>query len=288
MPVSLAQTLCKRYSQVSEPSILTGDQDITTVVKRPTQFVIMTYADGDYLEEQQLFCRINEGIADSLLSYGPADIPEPYRPFYALLTKLPHPFKDSWYMSKAAKTAYYFWKPVLINHTLQNTDEGDIVIYADVKSRILRRSIKQDIARILDENDRSATPKCPMILAQNGWLLELVCLPIMFKLMDLDDVRFRHAFQWSAHVVISKNTEMVRQLVLRWINNMMIGNGRILTDDSLPHPAPSPYQGAYQHSCNDQSILNLTLLKERLTPIHCDLLVAWYPNVKDKYALPSQ
>jgi hypothetical protein len=259
--------------------------DLAIMIRKRAQFIIITYADENFRDEQRLFCRLNEGVADRLLCYGPADIPEPYKQFYTRLVALPHPFKEHGYMNKAAQTGYYFWKPVIIHHTLLKANSDDIIIYADARSRILRRSIKGEIDEILRKNDRSATPGIPIILAQNPWPLELVCLPIMFKLMNLDDVRYRHSPQWSAHAVILKNTKAVRDFMLKWIDNMMIGDGRILTDDSLPHPKAT-HRGEYQHSCNDQSIMNLTLLKENLSPVHCDSLIAWYRNVKDKYAPP--
>ena len=39
--------------------------------------------------------------------------------------------------------------------------------------------------------------------------------------------------------------------------------------------------------CYDQSIMNLTLLKMNLHPIHNDDLVKWYPAVTDNKATPS-
>jgi len=263
-----------------------GATEITAIVPKRSRFIIVTYADENFQAEQELFCELNKDIADQLLRCGPADIPPPYKDFYMRLLERPHPFKEDWYMNKAAKTAYYFWKPVIIYHTLLEAGPNDIIIYADTRSRIFRLSIKEEISKIFAENERSRTTKIPIILSQNPWLLELVCLPIMFKLMNLEDVRYRHSLQWSAHAIILKNTLEVRSFVLKWINNMMIEDGRILTDDSLPHPDATTSQGGYRHSCNDQSILNLTLLKDNLSPIHCDSLIAWYPNVKDKYAMP--
>jgi hypothetical protein len=244
---------------------------------------IITYADERFQEERNLFARLHKGVAESLVNYGPQDIPEPYLSFYRHLLSLPAPAEDrDWYMARAARTAYWFWKPVMIYLTLLQLPENDLLIYCDARSRIKRYSIGQEIEAIFSENERGPAPRLPFIVSQNAWPLELVCLPVMFKLMGLEDLKYRRALQWSAHALLMKNTAAVRLLVRQWITNMMLGNGQILTDDSLPHPA-----GNYQHSCSDQSILNLTLLKENIQPIHCEDLVLWYGNVTDKFAGPE-
>ena len=199
-------------------------------VKYKPSRVLISYADERFREEQKLFEVVHKDVADRMISYNQNDIPDAFKPLIELVKKLPCPSEATdWYGYKAYKCNFWLWKPILILHTLSNLKEGDLLIYADSKSRINDMSIFDDIEAIFENNK-----EFPFIVSMNAFYLERVCLPVMFSLLDMNETKYKEALQFSAHTILMKNTSIVRRFVLNWLQNMLIGEppGSILVKGS--------------------------------------------------------
>jgi hypothetical protein len=109
----------------------------------------------------------------------------------------------------------------------------------------------------------------PFLAASIGHQQRYVALPIVFQLLGVSgNNNFEWTPQFSTHALAMRNTPVVRKFVQRWIDNMMLGDGQILLDDSLPHPQThhhdiTPHKRAsYIGSRPDQAIMSEGCLVE--------------------------
>ena len=242
----------------------------------PASLTLITYADERYQQELDKFKKLYErGVADSFIAYGPDSIKDPvHRAFFdSMIGKSDAAFDAkrhrSHYDWKTSRCGQYFFKPALILQTLLKMKMGDILVFADTRTRIENpETFKADVAKYLGHND--------IALNNTGWRMEWVSLPITFKLLPNGDA-YRALPQFSAHGMVFRNTPAVQKLVREWIAVMMTEDGRILLDDSLPHP-----KGSYQGSRPEQAALTAVIARDKfvVSQYPAKKLLIWYVHLQ--------
>lgn len=222
---------------------------------------------------------VHEGIADHITRFQLADMIEPYRShILKVINTIPSNFDnkvyESYYDWKHARSGFGAYKAVFVWQTLLKSGEGDVVVWADSRTRIQRKSFKNDTIAMMNGNPNFT----PIILDDTGWYQNCVCSPFTLNILNANgDPKVPLIPQWSAHGMVFKNTPQVRDIVKQWVD-FQFDNGstrifadiRLMKDLDLASASASCGPGGrwqYQGQRFEQCVLTHALHINKAKPI---------------------
>jgi len=235
--------------------------------------VLISYADKRYQRHKRDFLsalrrtRTGDDAFDSITVYSPDDVPKRHREFIARVSELGVRVDRGAFADKWARSGYFLWKPILIYETLCKLDDGDVLVYADTRTRIAGSTM--GLVRHL------CAAEFPFYAATDGFQLRATCHEDAFHLMGVgDDRRVRSVLQYALSGVAMRNTATVRTLVADWIAAMTSLDGRLLYENVRANHA------SFQCHCQDQVILRILMYERSLVvaplPRDCTFSFSWY------------
>ena len=174
---------------------------------------------------------------------------------------------------------YWIWKPIIILDLMRNTDEGDIIIYADAGCGISTT----EAARIQFQEWIRAVKEHPThrISFQMNYAEEMYTKGDVFEYMDCNTDDYKKSAQHSATIQIYENNAENRDFVEELMKHMCMNNYHYLTDT----PSIIPNSKIFKEHRHDQSITSLLLKKRgaRVYPDHVNDYLFPIVAIRRKY-----
>jgi hypothetical protein len=219
----------------------------------------INYANGRYLEAQK-YCSHSAKLIgfDNIISYGVGDIDHE---FYNKNRKI---------LESPRGVGYWLWKPYFINKTLQDLNDGDLLVYSDSGSYYIS-SVEPLIEKI--KNEDSGVLSFSLTEIEKDYTKRDT-----FILMDLDENEYAVTPQREATFIWLIKNDFTVSLVKEYLHYAQ--NENIISD--LPNIHGQNHTGFIDHR-HDQSIWSLLCKKYRIPPHR--LISQWgvphkniYPN----------
>ncbi len=152
-------------------------------------------------------------------------------------------------------SGFCLWKPLFILSCLSRMDEGDVLLYMDAADYITNTdNMREEILSFMSDKDLCITAGA----FPNRQYTKRDC----FFYMDADSAEYWDAIQVEAGIMLVKNTEYTKKILLEWLN--WCKDERIITDqpnvcglDNLPEFKDIRY---------DQSTLSIVAQKNGIVP----------------------
>lgn len=206
--------------------------------------ILINYADEKYRKTQRFNIWTGKRIAgfDKVIEYGSDDVPYGY--------KIAH--KEIFDNSRG--NGLWLWKPYLIQRTLRECSDGDVVFYADSGSFFLKKI--DDVIASLNSEWNIWVSDIPLI--ENCFTKE-EC----FLKMDCNSDQIRYSNQIQATFFMAKNNEHSRQFVDEWLHwcedvTLLSPQGKLQAD--------APVGRNFLVHREDKSILSLLCKKKGIKP----------------------
>ena len=195
--------------------------------------VAINYADEKFLKSQKFNTKTayKKGKVDKVIEYSRNDIDEV---FYK---------KNSEILNKERGGGYWLWKPYFINKTINEMNDGDYLFYSDSGSFYIDK-VTYLIKSMEDANEEIMVFDLPLIEKQ--WTK-----PLAFKIMDLDDDKYKDSNQRLATYILFKVSDKSRKFIKEYLE--LCTNENLLVDSTAEVVTESFFK-AHRH---DQSILSL-------------------------------
>jgi len=197
--------------------------------------VLINFADNNYKKAQnlnsktgKLFCKF-----DKIYNYSPADISKEFLE------------KNKKIFNYKRGYGLWLWKPYLINETLKDLKDGDVVFYCDSGACFFR-----NISQILD-----------ILELQDIWVSILPLIEKQFtkrkafELMNLNDEKYKNSNQISGTFLAIKKSEFSMNFVKEWLDYCC--NIELIS----PVEDKSDEEEYFYSHREDQSILSLLIKK---------------------------
>ena len=185
------------------------------------------------------FSAIGRGV-DATINYGKDDLDPAFCARNADLLKI----------KKGG--GYWVWKPYVIYKTLCMVPEGDVVVYMDAGTAIVKDITP--LVNLLENRD--------VILFQStpGQTMGAIKRDALY-VMGMDDEKYLKKTQITSSVLVIKNTSYARQFIKMWLD------GRQHPYVGTPPPSKlMPEYTNFQGWHTDQSVLTLCYLKAQTDP----------------------
>ena len=144
---------------------------------------------------------------------------------------------------------YWLWKPYIIKKTMENMNNGDILLYLDCGCEIGGKKQK-NLPKFFD-----LVKKDKIICTKTGHCEKNWVKRDLLVLLDLEDSKFIKTQQYQAGVVMYYICNMTRTIIDFWYN---IGNNYHMIDDS---PSIKQNYNCFIEHRHDQSIFSLLIKK---------------------------
>ena len=192
----------------------------------------------------------NFGVFNSIQEFGESDLEDNL--FWEQYAK---PMMDPRVGMPGRYYGYYACKPYFILKALENIPENDVLLYVDSGCELNKNGL---------EKLKQYYEEC---LETEGVFFTLDLPEIQWTKMDTyrhimgDSDEYLMTRQVISGIFFLKNTLMIRELVQRWIDICVDGEGKYL-DDS---PSILPNDDIFRENRHDQSIWSLLLKKKAET-----------------------
>ena len=195
--------------------------------------VAINYADEKFLKSQKFNTKTayKKGKVDKVIEYSRNDIDEV---FYK---------KNSGILNKERGGGYWLWKPYFINKTINEMNDGDYLFYSDSGSFYIDK-ITHLIKSLEEANEEIMV--FDLRLIEKQW-----SKPLAFKIMVLDDDKYKDSKQRFATYMLFKVSDNSRKFIKEYLELCMNEN---LLVDSTSEVITESFFRAHRH---DQSILSL-------------------------------
>lgn len=227
-----------------------------------SKVVLVTFADESMSRSAELCVDSvrNQNVAWAM-TYNPAQVD---------LLAFPLPVLRN-LMKQPRGIGYWAWKPFIIDFTLKNLKDGDILIYADAGIEFI-----DNVNYIIDRMDQD------IFLFGNQWehahwckrdIVEVVW-PITFRGRRIeagDSTWNDFGKQVQASVIFFRVSDYTRKFVKEWLDWCLFEGGRLI-DDS---PSRLPNHPEFQENRHDQAILTTLAYREGIK------LHAWPASYND-------
>lgn len=197
----------------------------------------ITYANEKYIRAAKLNIKTAKrvGKVDKVFLYSPKDIEDYFRKSHENILKC------------EKGNGYWLWKPYFIKKTLENLDEGEILIYTDA-TIIYRRGVQS----LIDAMEQNHVDKMIFALG-NEYIDARYTKRDAFILMDCDEEKYYNTPQVNAAMIVLKKNKANMEFCTEWLK--YASDQRVLTD--IPNTCGKDnYPGFLIHR-HDQSILSL-------------------------------
>lgn len=158
-------------------------------------------------------------------------------------------------LSQNRGCGYWLWKPFIILHTMQNTPDGDLIIYFDSGGFFEKDLIDGVKQHLLDKGN-----VCALVKGDNHTNKDWTKRDC-FTFMGCDEERYWNAVQVEAGFSAWRNSPEARDIVQEWLGYAQ--DERILTD--LPNQCGKPNFPSFNDHRHDQSILTNIAVRSNLS-----------------------
>lgn len=203
----------------------------------------INFAHNKYLKSQEYCSDSAKKFGfDEVISYRDRDIDVDFK------------LKNSKIFSQTRGYSYWIWKPYLINKTLKNMKNGDLLVYSDSGS-FYQRSVEPLIDKIkLDKHG-------VLSFELKGLIEKDYTKKDTFVLMGLDEPKYTDTSQREATYIWLIKNDFTEKLIEEYLN--FAQNENIITD--LPNTTGKNYDSFKDHR-HDQSIWSLLCKKYEIEP----------------------
>lgn len=207
------------------------------VIKEKDRIIAITYANEKYAKSAKLNARTAKrvGKVNATVIYSPKDIEISFRKEH----------EDIFQCEKG--NGYWLWKPYFIIKTLENMNEGEILIYTD--AAII---YKDEVQKLIKTMEKNHADKMVFLLGKE-YIDAKYTKRDAFILMDCDEEKYYATPQVNAAMIVFKKNKANIEFCAEWLE--YASDKRILTD--IPNTCGKEnYSGFLMHR-HDQSILSL-------------------------------
>lgn len=200
---------------------------------------LVTYADENFKEEQDFLEKVHEKSFTV----------KKYNREWLETTTFYSETKEILDQSKGA--GWWTWKPYVILDALNNSNEGDYVVYCDCGD-MFSPGLKNYI-----ENNLSQDDPCLLLVGNNTnkFFTKRDC----FVLMNCDEEDYWNSKQLECGFMVWKTCDKSKEIVLEWLRYCK--NISIINND--PSSLSEEFGGFKEHR-NDQSVLTNIAVREGL------------------------
>lgn len=212
-----------------------------------TKLTLLTYADDLFRPMQEMLVNHAKslGVFDTIYSRNRSHLIE--TDYYK---------KNQYILDKKQGGGLCSWKPFYILDTLARMDDGDVLLYIDSADWI--------------ENGESLKPQLLRFMADKSIILTAGAFPNRmytkrdcFVRMDCDSPEYWDAIQIEAGVVVVKNNDYAKKILLQWLSWCQFPE--IITADENICGLPNFEE--FKDIRYDQSILSLVGQKNGIVPV---------------------
>jgi hypothetical protein len=202
----------------------------------------INYANGRYLKAQE-YCSQSAKSAgfDEIISFSVNDIDREFLE------------KNINILSQSRGAGYWIWKPYFIKKTLENMNDGDLLVYSDSGS-YYQESVQPLIDIIQSEKNGVLS------FELTGLLERVYTKRDTFVLMGLDEPKYSETSQREATYIWLIKNEFTVNLINEYLEYAQ--DIRIITDS----PSQNENFFDFQDHRHDQSIWSLLCKKYDITP----------------------
>lgn len=209
----------------------------------------INYANGRYLKAQSICSQTAKSAGfDEIISYSIDDID---KEFFE---------KNKHILMQPRGAGYWLWKPYFLNKTLENMQDGDLLVYSDSGS-YYEKSVKPLVDLIQKEE------KGVLSFELHGLIENVYTKRDAFILMGLDDSEYADSSQREATYIWLIKNDFTVSLIKEFLEYAQ--DERIITD----LPSESKNHEDFKDHRHDQSIWSL-LCKKYKIPTH-KLMSQW-------------
>lgn len=232
---------------------------------------VITYADEKYKATQRYNeCTAYKYGADKVYAFGPNDIDKDFQE------------KNKDILAEPKGNGYWLWKPYFIDRVIQESKEGDWIVYTD-SALYFNRNIKKYIGRLARENVKFAVRETKFLERQ------FTKTDVIHALKCEEDI-YLNSGQFAATVIVLKNCEENKALVAKWLEYSQ--NKSLISDEVVLKNCDD-----FVANRHDQSILSLLCKKKNISidnnlfrdivlPFHRRALLTYHHSVYDhKYQM---
>lgn len=152
------------------------------------------------------------------------------------------------------KGGYYWWKPVVILHALNNIDDGDVLLYLDAGSTI-KKEYEKRFNQYINILLKQRIKVLGFYLAGKGWKEYIWTKRDTFKFLNCDEKKYVRSSQVIATMIFFQRDKTAFKLLEEW--KFYANCDHIVNNDPSFEPN---YEGFIEHRY-DQSIFSLLLKK---------------------------
>lgn len=213
---------------------------------RPVQTILINYASRGFRRRQiqSSHSALTMGKVDRCIQYGPRDLDDVFRRRNRLLLEIPR------------GAGLWVWKPRIILDALSKANDGDVVVYVDSGTLILR-----DLA--------------PLIRACRQSPQGILCFPVSdfhlerhwtkrdaFVLMDCDGAAYHDTPQIAGGAILLSKQQSSLDIIREWMK--LVEQVRLISD--LPSLCNLPELDGFCAHRHDQSLFSLLCKKRGIVP----------------------
>lgn len=225
---------------------------------------VITYADEKYRATQKYNANTAyKHGADKVYEYGPNDIECNFKK------------KNEEILTASKGNGYWLWKPYFINRVLDESKEGDWIVYTD-SALYFNRNIRKYIDKLARENKN-------FVVRETKFLEKQFTKADVIHALDCEEDRYLNSKQFAAGVILLKNCAESKMLVAEWLKYAQ--DKTLISDDII-------LQNCDEFIANrhDQSILSLlckkrnasvdnNLFRDIVLPFHRRALLTYHHSV---------
>ena len=260
--VARAPTLRRRTNAVNDDldeakSLLERphiDAQEKNIILRGAAFVSGKFGPGDRFQDT-----VNECCAMSMRWFAPRVDHFTSNNFVCLSTFPPYIYTSKFqrhlrFLTNASDTSargggYWFWKSVIVNHTLHNIAENALLLFADIDTPI------SDVWHVMNDIRAHETFA---IRPQANYPEYVWTKEDTFHALNISrDSPHRSSGQFWANQWVIRNTPSMRRFIETWVT--LMSDWHLISDE----PSVLPNNVMFQENRHDQSMLSL-LVKTRL------------------------
>lgn len=179
---------------------------------------------------------------------------------------------------------FWTWKPYIIKKELEETEEGEIIVYCDSRY-IITNDLYSPIKKHFNENNDDF-----FVLKTHHFVSSSIQLELMwskgdaFHLIGVDMNDDSYPYQiWSGFICLRKSKKTV-SIINEWLEFSQ--DERIITDN------PNIFQDnhhIFRENRHDQTVLSLVLKKNKIYMVDSELsnLLSGYPHSKLIHRVPN-
>ncbi len=225
---------------------------------------VITYADEKYRVTQ----KYNEKTAykhgaDIVYKFGPDDIEKDFKE------------KNLETISEPKGNGYWLWKPYFIHKILNESNEGDWIVYTD-SGLYFNRNIQKYIDKLVRENKS-------FVVRETKFQEKQFTKADVIHALDCEQDSYLNSRQLAATVILLKNCKESKALVEEWLKYSQDKN--LISDETV-----LPNCDAFIANRHDQSILSLlckkrnvsidnNLFRDIVLPFHRKALLTYHHSI---------